>query len=261
MRSCKKPAADARRHLGLAVGDGVFRACCLWSRRGRVGTSPVLPAATRVIAAGILTAAGVPVLEEDVPAGQNQARPPMYEMGGLAPASPRQVRPVAWLCWRHAPTAGAKHPCEGPGYPAPPTFPGSPPGWCPFPTVRAFLLPPRMPRKSLKSIISGSSAIHTVSTKGRQLSASVAGYPPVYSQPVHKLPGVTGGRSAPAVAFGTFSSSISATAGFWRRTRGGERGEKPPVVRNLRGRSGAVRRRACGRSMARSRRAYFTGGF
>jgi hypothetical protein len=30
------------------------------------------------------------------------------------------------------------------------------------------------------------------------------------------------GRSAPAVAFGTFSSSISATAGFWRRTRGGD---------------------------------------
>jgi hypothetical protein len=44
----------------------------------------VLPAVTRVIAAGILTVAGVPVLEEDVPAGQNQTRPPMYEMGGLA---------------------------------------------------------------------------------------------------------------------------------------------------------------------------------
>lgn len=38
---------------------------------------------TRVIAAGILTVADVPVLEEDVPAGQNQTRPPMYEMGGL----------------------------------------------------------------------------------------------------------------------------------------------------------------------------------
>jgi hypothetical protein len=38
---------------------------------------------TRVIAAGILTVADVPVLEQDVPAGQNQTRPPMYEMGGL----------------------------------------------------------------------------------------------------------------------------------------------------------------------------------
>lgn len=84
MRSCKNPAADARRHLGLAVGDGGFGACWPWSRRGRVGTSPVLAAVTRVIAAGILTIAGVPVLEEDVPAGQNQTRPPMYEMGGLA---------------------------------------------------------------------------------------------------------------------------------------------------------------------------------
>ena len=54
------------------------------SGRGCVGTSPVLPAVTRVITAGILMVAGVPVLEEDVPAGQNQTRPPMYEMGGLA---------------------------------------------------------------------------------------------------------------------------------------------------------------------------------
>jgi hypothetical protein len=49
----------------------------------RVGTSPTLPAVIRVIAAGIPTIAGAPVLEEDVPAGQNQVRPPMYEMGGL----------------------------------------------------------------------------------------------------------------------------------------------------------------------------------
>jgi hypothetical protein len=69
--------------LGLAVGDGGFGACCLWSRRGRVGSSPVLPAVTWVIAAGMVTFAGVPVLEEGVPAGQNQTRPPMYEMGGL----------------------------------------------------------------------------------------------------------------------------------------------------------------------------------
>jgi hypothetical protein len=66
--------------------------------------------------------------------------------------------------------------------------------------VKAFLLPPRTPRKSPKSIISGSSAIHTVSTKGRQLSAPVGGCPPVYSQPVHKLSDVAQGIPAPAVA-------------------------------------------------------------
>jgi hypothetical protein len=38
----------------------------------------------------------------------------MYEMGGLAPTSPHQARPVAWLCYRGAPPAGARHPCAGP---------------------------------------------------------------------------------------------------------------------------------------------------
>jgi hypothetical protein len=172
--------------LGLAADDGGFRACCLRSRRGRVEASPVFPAVTRVIAAGIPAVAGVPVLEEDVPAGQNQARPPMYEMGGLAPASTRQVRSVAWLCWRRAPSAGARHPCEGPGFPAPPTFPGSPPRWCPFPAVRAFLLPQRTSRKSLRLIINGISAIHTVSTERMGLSAPDGEYPPANSQAVHK---------------------------------------------------------------------------
>jgi len=40
-------------------------------------------------------------------------------------------------------------PVQGTGLPAPPTLPGRP-GWCPFPTVKAFLLPPRTRRKSLK---------------------------------------------------------------------------------------------------------------
>ena len=89
--------------MGLAIGDRGFRACCLWSRRGRVGTSPVLLAVTRIIAAGILTVAGVPVLEEDVPAGQNQARPPMYEMGGLAQlAGPGPASCLALLAPRAA---------------------------------------------------------------------------------------------------------------------------------------------------------------
>jgi hypothetical protein len=74
------------------------------------------------------------------------------------------------------------------------------PKWYPFPAVKAFLLPPRTPRKSLKPIISGSSAIHTASTKGSQLSAPVGGYPPVYSHSVHKLSGVAQGIPAPTVA-------------------------------------------------------------
>jgi len=115
---------------------------------------------------------------------------PMYEMGALPSlAAPGPASCLA--CWRRAPPAGARHPCEGPGSPAPPTFPGSPPRWCPFPTVKAFLLPPRTPRKSLKSIISGLSAIHTVSTERMELSAPYGGYPPANPHDVHKSPYVT----------------------------------------------------------------------
>ena len=123
----------------------------------------------------------------------------MYEMGGLAPTSPHQARPVAWLCCRAAPPAGARHPCAGPVSRLLPRSQGRP-QVVPVPAVKAFLLPPRTPRKSLKPIISGSSAIHTASTKGSQLSAPVGGYPPVYSHSVHKLSGVAQGIPAPTVA-------------------------------------------------------------
>ena len=191
----QNPAADARRRVGLGVGG--FVAYCLRSRRDRVGASPVLPAVTRVIAAGIPAVAGVPVLEEDVPAGQNCARPPMYEMGGLA--QPRRARSGQLPSWRRAPPAGARHPCEGPVSRLLPRSRVAP-RWSPFPTVKAFLLPPRTPRKSLKSIISVFSAIHTVSTERTQLSAPNGGYPPDNSHAVHKSPYVTPETPSPAVA-------------------------------------------------------------
>jgi hypothetical protein len=155
MRSCKNPAADAR----------------------LVRTVPMLPGRDLGIGAGIPAVAGAPVLEEDVPAGQNQARPPMYERGGLARRRRARSGQLPGF-------AGVARPPPVPGIRARDRFPGSShvprvaPGWCPFPTVRAFLLPPRTPRKSLKSIISGFSGIHTVSTERTQLSAPDGGYPP-----------------------------------------------------------------------------------
>ena len=112
------------------------------------------------IAVTLVIAAGIPVLPARrswkkaflpgriVPAGQNQTRPPMYEMGGLA--RPRHTRP-GQLPGLLAPRAARRcqAPVQGTGLPAPPTLPGRP-GWCPFPTVKAFLLPPRTRRKSLK---------------------------------------------------------------------------------------------------------------
>ena len=76
----------------------------------------------------------------------------MYEMEGPCPASPHQASQLACRC--RVPPAGARHPREGPVARLLPRSRRRP-GWCPFPTVKAFLLPPRTPRKALRSIISG----------------------------------------------------------------------------------------------------------
>jgi hypothetical protein len=195
-----EPAADSGRHLGSGRRRRRLpRLLPLVAARPRGDLACAPPAVTRVIAAGILTVAGVPVLEEDVPAGQNQTRPPMYEMGGLVRhrhARSGQLPGFAGVTRRPpVPSIRAR-----PGFPAPPTFPGSPPRWCPFPTVRAFLLPPRTPRKSPRSIISDFSAIHTVSTERMQLSAPDGDYPPANSQAIHKSPCVAPGTPDPVAS-------------------------------------------------------------
>ena len=45
--------------------------------------------------------------------GRIRPGPPCMRWGAW-PASPCQVRPVAWLCWRRALPAGAGHPSDGP---------------------------------------------------------------------------------------------------------------------------------------------------
>jgi hypothetical protein len=70
--------------VGAAAGIRGFRAYCLRSRRCCVGTSPVLPAVNRVIAAGIPAAAGVPVLEGDVLQGRIRQGPPCMRWGALS---------------------------------------------------------------------------------------------------------------------------------------------------------------------------------
>ena len=51
---------------------------------------------------------------QDVPAGQNQARPSMYEMEGPCPAPPRRLASCLVFAARRAPPAGARYPREGP---------------------------------------------------------------------------------------------------------------------------------------------------
>jgi len=116
----------------------------------------------------------------------------MYEMEGASLGRAVPGQPVAWpsgLCvaarWCRAPAADT-------GFPIPATSPRSfPREWCPFPTVKVFLLRQRASRKGLGQSYGEFFAVHTLSTECGWLSAVSEGYPPVYAQPFHRLPMVT----------------------------------------------------------------------
>jgi len=108
----------------------------------------------------------------------------MYEMKGALSGHALPARPVARLPRRRTPPAGAKHPREPPVsrlFPCP----GVAPGWCPFPTVKVFLLPSLWSRKSLREFIFSFFRVHTLPTECRRLSARHSGYPPAYAQQIH----------------------------------------------------------------------------
>ena len=134
--------------------------------------------------------AGVPAVAKTFLPGRIRQGPSMYEMEGPCPASPHRL--ASWLVF-----AGAARRPPGPGTrargrsPGSSHVPGVAPGWCPFPAVKAFLLPPQAPRKALRPVISCFSAIHEGIHRNRQLSAFHSGYPRVYSQPAHRLPDVS----------------------------------------------------------------------
>jgi len=69
--------------------------------------------------------------------------------------------------------------------------PGEPPGWCPFPAVKVFLRPPPATRKRPPEFILNFFPVHILSTEFRRLSARRSGYPPSYSQLLHRSPDVT----------------------------------------------------------------------
>ena len=80
--------------------------------------------------------------------GRIRQGPPCMRWGALPGlATPDPASCLA--CWRRVPPAGARRPCKGPVSRLLPRSRVAP-GWCPFPTVKAFLLPPRTRRKSLK---------------------------------------------------------------------------------------------------------------
>ena len=74
--------------------------------------------------------------------GHNKTRPPPF-MGWRGPCSACCTGLASYLT-RPAPRADrqGQTPVIATGFPVTPTSPGIPPGWCPFPTVKVFLLPP-----------------------------------------------------------------------------------------------------------------------
>ena len=85
--------------------------------------------------------------------------PPCMRWRGLT--RPRRARPASWLA-SLAPRAARRGqvPARADRSPGSSHVPGVAPGWCPFPTVKAFLLPPRAPRKALRPAISCFFVIH-----------------------------------------------------------------------------------------------------
>ncbi len=128
------------------------------ARRGGPGTTPC-SAGPPIIAAGIPALAGVPARPRRSCRAESGTAPPCMRWRGRA--RPRRAGwPVAWSSPRAArrpPGPGTRARGRSPGSSR---VPGVAPGWCPFPAVKAFLLPPRAPRKALRPAISCFSAIH-----------------------------------------------------------------------------------------------------
>ena len=99
--------------------------------------------------------AGVPTLAKTFLPGRIRQGPSMYETEGPCPASPHRL--VFAGAARRPPGPGTRARGRSPGSSH---VPGVAPGRCPFPAVKAFLLPPQAPRKALRPVISRFSAIH-----------------------------------------------------------------------------------------------------
>jgi hypothetical protein len=115
--------------------------------------------------------------------------PFMYEMKGALSDPPHQIGQLPGFSGAtRRPTVPSTHLNHRfPGYSRVPGFPG----WCPFPAVKAFLLPLRESRKSLREFIFWFFSVHTLSTECRRLSAHRNCYPPAFTQFIHRLPSVT----------------------------------------------------------------------
>ena len=179
---------------GLAAGGSRVTPA---AQRGRPGTSPV-PGRTPDHRGGIPAVAEVPAPARRSGRAESGTAPPCMRWRGRA--RPRRAGwPVAWSSPRAArrpPGPGTRARGRSPGSSR---VPGVAPGWCPFPAVKALLLPPQAPRKTLQQAISCFSAIHgrlhreqAVIRIPRRLSTG-------FSQPIHRFPSVSRRTPQPPV--------------------------------------------------------------
>ena len=125
----------------------------------RPGPHPVMTADQSRWRIPAVARRAVAVLAKPFRPGRIRQGPSMYEMEGPCPASPHRLASCLAVPAPRAARRG-QVPVRGTGLPAPPTFPGSPPGGARFRTVKTFLLPQRARRKSPRPAISGFPAIH-----------------------------------------------------------------------------------------------------
>src|SRR6266568_216284 len=154
-------------------------------RVSTAATPPSRIASRHVVFAGVSPRCRLPRRAEC-----NKA-PFMYEMKGALSGRAAPDRPVARPSLRRTPPRQCQAPRKKYRFPCLSCAPGVAPGWCPLPTVNVFLLPLAEPRKSPREFIFTLFGVHTLFTEFGRLSARHGRYPPLYTQPVHRLPGVT----------------------------------------------------------------------
>ena len=125
-------------------------------------------------------------------AGQNKTRsPPCMRCRGPRLASPHQGQPVAWPSRRGRAARQSQEPALGSGRPAPPTSRSCPRA---VPVSNGESISTSSARDSARPaphLFLAFFAVHTLSTEYGWLSAFHRGFPPPFTQPIHRLPGVT----------------------------------------------------------------------
>ena len=190
------PARDGAAPSHAGSNSGGSRTGLVPARPRTVGEPRPCPAGPR--SSRISAVAGVPAPARRSGRAESGTAPPCMRWRGRA--RPRRPGwPVAWS----SPSAARRPP--GPGTrargrsPGSSRVPGVAPGWCPFPAVKALLLPPQAPRKTLQQAISCFSAIRGRLHREQAVIRIPRRLSTAFSQPIHRFPSVSRRTPQPLV--------------------------------------------------------------